>query len=354
MVERLNGIEKVRGSTPLISTIQERPLRRSFFVYPLSLSRALWYNLAMENFKKVAVLMGGTSNEREVSLVSGRNVVEGLASLGKYEVVPVVLDADNLDVLPSHVDACYVTLHGGWGENGGVQAALDQRGIPYTGPGAAASRITMDKIETKKVLDRAGVPNAPWSVVGDADADLAEADLPLPLPVVVKAPRDGSSVGVYLVKTFDQWADAVRNAVRIDREKFGGSGEALVEAFISGREMTVGVLGHTALPVVEICAPGGWYGYEEKYNSNETRYPFPTDDFLPEMQRLALAAFDATGCRGVTRVDFRVTPEGQMFVLELNTSPGMTGHSLVPKAAAKLGVSFSDLCDRVLETAVHD
>ena len=308
----------------------------------------------MPIFKKVAVLMGGTSNERAVSLVSGTNVADALASLHEFEVVPVVLDADNLDALPADVDACYIALHGGWGENGGVQAALDARGIPYTGPGARASRLAMDKIETKKVLDAAGIPNAPWCVVGDADAACAEADLPLPLPVVVKAPRDGSSVGVYVVKSFDQWADAVRNAVRIDREKFGGAGEALVEAFIPGREMTAGVLGHEALPVIEICPPGGWYGYEEKYNSDATRYPFPTDDFLPEMQRLALAAFDATGCRGVTRVDFRITPEGRMFVLELNTSPGMTGHSLVPKAAAKHGIPFPGLCRRVLEAALHD
>ena len=308
----------------------------------------------MPIFKKVAVLMGGTSNERAVSLVSGTNVADALASLHEFEVVPVVLDADNLDALPADVDACYIALHGGWGENGGVQAALDARGIPYTGPGARASRLAMDKIETKKVLDAAGIPNAPWCVVGDADAACAEADLPLPLPVVVKAPRDGSSVGVYVVKSFDQWADAVRNAVRIDREKFGGAGEALVEAFIPGREMTAGVLGHEALPVIEICAPGGWYGYEEKYNSDATRYPFPTDDFLTEMQRLALAAFDATGCRGVTRVDFRITPEGRMFVLELNTSPGMTGHSLVPKAAAKHGIPFPGLCRRVLEAALHD
>ena len=308
----------------------------------------------MPIFKKVAVLMGGTSNERAVSPVSGTTVAAALPSLHEFERVPVVLDADNLDALPADVDACYIALHGGWGENGGVQAALDARGIPYTGPGARASRLAMDKIETKKVLDAAGIPNAPWCVVGDADAACAEADLPLPLPVVVKAPRDGSSVGVYVVKSFDQWADAVRNAVRIDREKFGGAGEALVEAFIPGREMTAGVLGHEALPVIEICAPGGWYGYEEKYNSDATRYPFPTDDFLPEMQRLALAAFDATGCRGVTRVDFRITPEGRMFVLELNTSPGMTGHSLVPKAAAKHGIPFPGLCRRVLEAALHD
>ena len=127
-----------------------------------------------------------------------------------------------------------------------------------------------------------------------------------------------------------------------------------MEAFVPGREMTVGVIGHEALPVIEICAPNGWYGYEEKYNSEETRYPFPDEAYLPEMQRIALAAFDACGCRGVTRVDFRVTPEGKMYVLELNTSPGMTSHSLVPKAAARVGLDFAALCDRVLEGASHD
>ena len=302
----------------------------------------------MKPFSTVAVLMGGTSNEREVSLVSGRNVIEALSSLHSFKVLPVVLDADNLDALPADVDACYITLHGGWGENGGVQAALDARGIPYTGPGATASRLAMDKIATKKVLDAAGVPTAPWAV---ATPSKPLADSPVGYPCVVKAPRDGSSVGVYLVKRPEDFQKAVSDAQRIDREKFGGEGEALVEAFIPGRETTVGVLGHEALPVVEICAPGGWYGYEEKYNSDETRYPFPTDAFLPEMQRHALAAFDATGCRGVTRIDFRVTPEGAMYVLELNTSPGMTGHSLVPKAAAKAGLDFAHLCEKVLSLA---
>ena len=308
-----------------------------------------WYNSVMNNFKKVAVLMGGTSNEREVSLVSGHNVAEALVSLGKYEVIPVVLDADDLSALPAGVDACYITLHGGWGEDGGVQSALDARSIPYTGPGAAASRVAMDKIATKKCLDAVGVPTAPWAV---ATPSKPLDGSPFGYPCVVKAPRDGSSVGVYLVKT--PFASAVADAARIDREKFGGEGEALVEAFIPGRETTVGVLGDEVLPVVEICAPGGWYGYEEKYNSNETRYPFPEDGFCPEMQRLAKAAFDATGCRGVTRVDFRVTPEGQMYVLELNTSPGMTSHSLVPKAAQKAGLSLPSLCDRVLGSAAHD
>ncbi len=295
--------------------------------------------------------MGGTSNEREVSLVSGRNVADALASLGTFEVIPVVLDRDDVDALPTSVDACYIALHGGWGESGGVQAALDARGIPYTGPGAAASRLAMDKIATKKVLDTAGVPTAAWAV---ATPSRPLEDSPTGYPCVVKAPRDGSSVGVYLVRRAEDFAHAVAEAQRIDREKFGGEGEALVESFVPGREMTVGVIGRKALPVIEICAPNGWYGYEEKYSSDETRYPFPDDPFLPEMQRVALAAFDACGCRGVTRVDFRVTPEGRMYVLELNTSPGMTGHSLVPKAAAKTGLSFAETCLRILEEAAHD
>ena len=187
--------------------------------------------------------MGGTSNEREVSLVSGKNVAESLASLGKYEVVPVVLDSDDLGALPAGIDACYITLHGGWGENGGVQAALDARGIPYTGPGAAASRLAMDKIATKRTLDAAGIPTAAWHVAG-------EAAVVQDFPCVVKAPRDGSSVGVYLVKRAEDLAAAIADARRIDREKFGGEGEAIVEAFVPGREMTVGVIGHEALPVI--------------------------------------------------------------------------------------------------------
>ena len=298
--------------------------------------------------------MGGTSNEREVSLVSGRNVAEALASLGTLEVIPVVLDHDNLDALPAGIDACYVTLHGGWGESGGVQAALDARGIPYTGPGAAACRLTMDKIATKRKLDAAGVPTAPWAVVTDH-----AAACPIPFPCVAKPPCDGSSVGISRVSDASAWPAALSLALETDagyraRAGIGGAPEALVEDFIPGREMTVGVLGHKALPVIEICAPNGWYGYEEKYNSNETSYPFPDDAFLPEMQQIAIAAFDACGCRGVTRVDFRVTPDGKMYVLELNTSPGMTGHSLVPKAAARVGLSFAALCARVLEGAAHD
>lgn len=304
--------------------------------------------------EKIAVLMGGTSNERDVSLVSGKNVKEALESLGKYDVVGVVLDEDNLSSLPEGIDKCYITLHGGWGESGGVQASLDALKIPYTGSGAESSKVTMDKIATKKILDEANIPNAPWAVVTEK-----EAPCPLSFPCVVKPPMDGSSVGISCVKSIEDWPKALALALDTDeayRKKMNipGSPQALVEEFIPGREMTVGVFDGEVFPVIEICAPNGWYGYEEKYVSNETTYPFPDDDFLPEMQRYARAAFEATRCRGLARVDFRVTDEGKMYVLELNTSPGMTGHSLAPKAAAKMGIGFEELCDRILGAAKYD
>ena len=169
--------------------------------------------------------MGGTSSEREVSLVSGKNVAEALASLGKYEVVPVDLRSDSLDGLPDGVSRAYIALHGGWGENGGVQAALDARGIPYTGPGAMSSRVAMDKIKTKMVLEMKGVPTAAWSL-----ASAGTQASPLPLPVVVKPPREGSSVGISKVSRPEEWAKALDVALAAQ----GGVGEVIVEEFIPG------------------------------------------------------------------------------------------------------------------------
>ena len=294
--------------------------------------------------KKIAVLMGGRSNEREVSLVSGKNVAEALAGLGKYEVVPVDLADDSLGAMPRDVDAAYIALHGGWGESGGVQAALNALKIPYTGPGVAASQIAMDKVKTKMVLELNGVPTAKWTL---ASPDTPAA--PLPLPVVVKPADDGSSVGISKVSTPDQWAGALAAANTHDGVKI------LVEEFIPGREFTVGVLDGKALPVIEIVAKEGWYGYEEKYNSNETRYPFLEEgDLSRKLQKLAVDAYKAVGCRGITRVDFRVSPLGRCYVLELNTSPGFTSHSLVPKAGMKTGLSFAEVCDRILSSADYD
>ena len=296
------------------------------------------------SFKKICVLMGGTSNERDVSLVSGKNVVDALVSLNKYDVIPVVLDRDSVEDVPD-CDACFLALHGGWGESGGVQAALDKRKIPYTGPGAKASQIAMDKVKTKMVLEMKGVPTAKWTLASPG----TEAS-PLPLPVVVEPPCDGSSVGISKVRAADEWKPALDAALAAQ----GGKGEVMVEAFIEGREMTVAVIDGAPLPVIEICAKGGWYGYDEKYNSDETRYPFPDDPFLPLVQQIAGDAYRACGCRGVTRVDFRIDAKNRPFVLELNTLPGMTGHSLVPKAAQQAGLSFPELCDRMIAAAKCD
>ncbi|MBQ3290403.1 MAG: D-alanine--D-alanine ligase [Kiritimatiellae bacterium] len=296
--------------------------------------------------KRIAVLMGGVSSERDVSVQSGENVVRALSSLGTYDVVPVVLDEESLDAMPKDVDAVYIALHGGWGENGGVQAALNELNIPYTGPGVLASQIAMDKVKTKMVLEMKNVPTAAW---GLAEPDAAVS--PLPLPVVVKPPCDGSSVGISKVSRPEEWNRALDLAFSAQ----GSERPVLVEEFVPGREFTVAVVDGEAWPVLEIVAPGGWYGYDEKYVSNETRYPFLEEgDLAKKLRQIAIDAYRAVGCRGVTRVDFRVSPLGRCYVLELNTSPGFTAHSLVPKAGMHTGLTFAGVCDRILQSAATD
>jgi len=295
-------------------------------------------------FKRIAVLMGGASNERDISLRSGRAVCGGLTDAG-HVALPVMLDAERLDALPQGTEAVFIALHGGWGENGGAQAELDVRGIPYTGSGAAASRLAMDKVAAKRAIEAAGVATPPYEVL-DAGAHRTA----LPPPLVVKPPCDGSSMGVGLVRHSAEWEAALDRARRLDSQ-----GRVLVEAFIPGREWTVGVLGDEALPVVEIRAPDGWYGFEAKYTAGLTRYVFPDDTadraLAARCQDLALRAFRAAGCRGMGRVDFRVTPAGDPFVLEINTVPGFTETSLLPKAAARRGIAFPELCARIVEAA---
>jgi len=298
--------------------------------------------------KRVAVLMGGTSNEREVSLRSGGAVVAALRTEG-FEVTPVILNHDSIDELPRDIDVVFLALHGGYGENGGVQSALDNLNIPYTGPGCAASRLAMDKIATKRCLDAAQLPTPPYEVLTSQQT----ASL-LTLPVVVKPPRDGSSVGISKVTEPAQWTEALALARSVD-----SLGEVLVEQYIPGREWTVGVVGGKALPVVEIRAPNGWYGFKEKYTLGMTQYLFPEDEpgvnheLLATCQDLAVRTFHAVGCRGVSRIDFRVTPEETPYILEVNTLPGLTATSLLPKAAARVGESFGALCAHLLSLAAH-
>ncbi len=299
----------------------------------------------MSRYRKVAVLMGGVSSEREVSLRSGQAVVNGLREAG-YDAAPVVLARAAVEGLPAGTEAVFLALHGGYGEDGGVQADLDRLGLPYTGSGAAASRLAMDKVATKRRLTTCGVPTPEYEVL-----TAGETSARLEPPLVVKPPRDGSSVGISLVRNAAEWPAALANARSLEQE-------VLVERFIAGREWTVGVVGNEALPAVEVRAAGGWYGFEAKYVSQNTQYLFPEDaadrETLARARELALATFKALGARGLGRVDFRVTDDGGLFVLELNSLPGFTASSLLPKAAARAGLSFSALCAKVMELACCD
>ena len=298
-------------------------------------------------FQKIGVLMGGCSSEREISLTSGRAVVEGLQQAG-YEVTPVVLDQESVAGRLDGLQAVFIALHGGYGENGGLQADLDALRIPYTGSGAQASRTAMCKIATKKLLVKAGIPTADYDVLPRGVAQTR-----LPLPVVVKPPRDGSSVGISRVLTPAEWPAALAEA-----RKHDAAGEVLVEPYLPGREWTVGIVGDETFPVIEIQPPEGWYDFKAKYTKGASQYAFPegpeVDALTQQARDLALAAFRAVGCRGLGRVDFRVLPDGRPFVLEINTIPGFTPTSLLPKSAAKAGKTFPQLCDRILSLARYD
>jgi D-alanine-D-alanine ligase len=295
--------------------------------------------MAVRRFQKVAVLMGGPSAERDVSLRSGRAVAGGLRQAG-YQAREVTVEGRRLD-LPPDVEAVFIALHGEFGEDGEVQALLEERGIPFTGSGFEASRAAFDKRISKRIFVENGIPTPAFEVRARGEA------ISLPLPVVVKPARQGSSIGAHRVFQECEKTDALRDALSYDPE-------ALVERYIDGRELTVGIVEHQALPVIEIVAPGGWYGYEAKYTAGACRYLVPAP--LPEetaerCREIALRVFYALGCRGFARVDFRCSADGELHVLELNSIPGFTETSLLPKAAAAAGISFPALCDRILSAA---
>ena len=290
-------------------------------------------------FRRVAVLKGGPSSERDVSLRSGAAVAKGLRGVG-YEVVEVDVTEARLD-LPAGIEAVFIALHGAYGEDGGVQADLEKRGLPYVGSGPQASRVAFDKRLTKAAFDTAGIATPAWEVLSDPAART------LPLPVVLKPPCQGSSIGIHRVFRRAEWAAAFADAVRYD-------GAVLVEDYLPGRELTVGILGDEALPVVEIRAPRGNYDYVSKYTKGRTCYLVPaplSGSETRHAQALGLAAFRALGCAGFGRTDIRLDPRGRMGVLEVNTIPGFTETSLLPKAAAMAGYSFAALCDRILRSA---
>ena len=298
-------------------------------------------------FGRVAVLMGGSSAEREVSLDSGRNVLEALRSRGidahAVDGIPVLVDA----LVHGKFDRVFNILHGnkGGGEDGVLQGLLEALEVPYTGPGVLGSALTMDKIRTKQVWMSAGLPTPGFLRLAPG-ADVRAAAHELGLPVFVKPSSEGSSVGVARVTD----AAGIDEAIRVARE-YGG--EMLMEQMIVGDELTVGVLGDLALPSIRIVPKQGWYDYNAKYLADDTQYLCPGLEGAAEdaIRALALAAFRAAGCSGWGRVDVMRDRGGALTLLEVNTAPGMTSHSLVPKAARTIGIEFDTLCWRVLETS---
>ncbi len=290
---------------------------------------------------KIAVLKGGPSAEREVSLRSGAAVARGLRDAGH--------DVDEVDVvgrelvIPDGCDVVFIALHGEFGEDGQVQAILDSMGVPYAGSGAESSRLAFDKILSKERLIEHGVLTPDYEVLKEG------AVRSLPLPVVLKPVSQGSSIGVHKVQVEEEWADASADAYLYGPE-------LLVEAYIRGRELTVGIVGDEVLPVVEIEAPDCWYDYEAKYTTGMCNYVVPAcidEEIRVKCQDAALKTFKALGCEGFGRVDLLADEAGDVYVLELNNIPGFTETSLLPKAAAEAGISFSELCDRIAIEAVR-
>jgi len=294
----------------------------------------------------VAVLMGGRSAEREISLKSGTMV---LAALRKSGVDAHAFDPrdSGLDGLKArHFDRAFIALHGRFGEDGTVQGALEYLGIPYTGSGVMASAIAMDKWRTKLLWQAAGVPTPRWELM-TARTDFVALASRLGLPLMVKPAREGSSIGMSKVTSVEKLAPAYELAARYDDVVIAGR-------FVEGVELTAAILGEEALPLIRLETPREFYDYEAKYFAADTRYICPSG--LPEatersVQQKALEAFRLLGCSGWGRVDAMLAGDGNAYLLEVNTIPGMTDHSLVPMAARAMGISFEQLVVRILETA---
>jgi D-alanine-D-alanine ligase len=303
------------------------------------------------NFGKVGVLYGGRSAEREVSIMSGTGVLQALKSRG--------IDAHGFDpaerslaeLAAEQFDCVFIALHGRYGEDGSLQGALEQLGIPYTGSGVMASSVGMDKITTKIIWLSKNIPTPKYATVTPGD-DLDKVVAELGLPLIVKPPLEGSTIGITKVEKAEEFEAAVALAAGFDEV-------ILAEEFVTGREFTVAVLGTgkdaRALPIVEIVAPQGNYDYQNKYFTDDVKYlcPAPLDAALTEeIQKHAVDAYRALGCEGWARIDVLVRESDMRpFLLEVNTSPGMTGHSLVPMAARAVGISYEELCVEILRSA---
>ena len=300
-----------------------------------------------KDFGRVAVLMGGDSAEREISLMTGKAVHEALVSLGVKAIAFDPAGHALGELVAGGFDRAWIALHGPGGEDGALQGALEWLGIPYTGSGVLGSAIGMDKLRTKRLAQAAGVATPPWIELTGA-ADFGRAVSELGLPLAVKPATQGSSVGMSRVAAAAELPAAWRAASALDPV-------VIAERWITGGEYTVGILQGEALPAIRIETPRAFYDYQAKYFADDTRYLIPCGLAAPAeaaLQKAALATFAATGASGWGRVDFVMGEDGKALLLEINTIPGMTSHSLVPMAARAAGVEFPELCWRILETSL--
>ncbi len=298
------------------------------------------------DFGKVAVLLGGRSAEREVSLMSGTAVLEALQRQGVDAHAFDTGTQTLTDLADEQFDCAFIALHGRYGEDGTIQGALDLMGVPYTGSGVMACALAMDKWRAKLVWRASGIPTPRFEMLDTESNFMATADS-LGLPLIVKPAREGSTIGLTKVSSAKAVAGAYREAAKHDSM-------VLAEQFVDGPELTTAILDDEALPLVRIEAPDGNYDYDAKYFSNETRYfcPAGVDAGLEDrVKRISVDAFRILGCKGWGRVDVMIDADGEPWVLEANTVPGMTGHSLVPMAAKVAGLSFDQLVIRILEAA---
>jgi D-alanine-D-alanine ligase len=293
--------------------------------------------------KKIAVLMGGPGSERDVSFATGRGVAKALRSLGS-EVTEVDVKGPDFE-LPSGIDLAFIALHGTFGEDGQVQRILEERGVAYTGDGVAESELAFDKIRSKEAFRNHNVTTPYWQIVTNGQWPT------IPIPFVIKAPRQGSTVGVHIIKNEREIDAAIADAAKYDRE-------LLIEKFVPGRELTIGILGEQALPILEIIPKGGFYDFTNKYPflnpsaGGGAEHVCPaeiSDDRTRTIQDLALRAHRSLGLRVYSRVDIMLPDEGEASVLEVNTIPGMTEASLLPEAAAAAGIGYAELCARIIE-----
>ncbi len=296
---------------------------------------------------RIGVLAGGTSSEREISIKSGRAVFESLKENG-LNVDFIDIKEDNPEWLDrTDIDTAFIALHGRFGEDGTVQRMLDEKNIIYTGSDPEASYLALDKIASKKIFLKEGLRIPEYKVIPEASGPGSIEDIWI--PCVVKPQHEGSSIGLSIVDSKDQLAEAIKNASAY-------RGDVIVERFIPGREITVGLIEGEALPVIEIIAANNCYDYNAKYLAKDTKYIVPAEldnGIAEKAQEIALRAHNALGCEGFSRVDMRLADSGDIYVLEVNTIPGLTERSLLPMAARAAGIDFFDLCVKVLYEAVN-